>query len=99
MDVAPFGGPGGIGGGLFEPDILHPTIVGYGMKAQSVCDVTAETERLRPSMIDLQRCYGAGSLLQDPPSTIGPADSALHFPGASIKSGSIAATDRRRHKA
>jgi hypothetical protein len=34
MDITPFGGLGGFGGGLFGLDNLHPTIVGYGLIAQ-----------------------------------------------------------------
>jgi hypothetical protein len=91
IEVTPFGGLGGFGGGLFGLDNLHPTLVGYGLIAQAVCDVIAETEDLQPPTIDLQACYDADTLLNNLPPTIRLADFALQFIGAFIKSGSIAA--------
>jgi hypothetical protein len=92
IEVTPVGGLGGFGGGLFGLDNLHPTIVGYGLIAQSVCDVIAQTEGLPPPTIDLQACYDSDSLLHNLPPTIGLADFALQFLGAFIKSGSLATT-------
>lgn len=92
IEVTPFGGLGGFGGGLFGLDNLHPTIVGYGLIAQSVCDVIAETEGLPAPEIDLQACYDADNLLNNLPPTVGLADFALQFVGAFIPLDSLAAT-------
>lgn len=93
IDIVPIiGGLSGFGGGLFGLDNLHPTLVGYGLIAQAVCDVIAATEALAPPRIDLQACYNADSLLNNLPTTIGLADFALQFIGGFIGGGSLAAT-------
>jgi len=92
IDVAPFGGLGGFGGGLFGLDNLHPTVVGYGLIAQSVCDAIAMAEGVAGPTIDLQACYDADTLLHDLPPTIGLADFVLQFVGAFVKSKSLAPT-------
>jgi hypothetical protein len=92
IDVSPFGGLGGFGGGLFGLDNLHPTVVGYGLIAQSVCDAIAMTEGLAGPTIDLQACYNADTLLHNLPPTIGLADFVLQFVGAFVNSKSLAAT-------
>jgi hypothetical protein len=92
IEVTPFGGLGGYGGGLFGLDNLHPTLVGYGLIAQSVCDVIAATESLPRPTIDLQACYDADTLLKHLPPTIGLADFALQFVGAFIPGGALNAT-------
>ncbi len=92
VEVTPWGGLGGYGGGLFGLDNLHPTLVGYGLIAQSVCDAIATTEGLPRPAIDLQACYDADTLLKNLPGTIGLADFALEFVGAFIPGGSLSAT-------
>jgi hypothetical protein len=92
IEVTPFGGLAGFGGGLFGLDNLHPTLVGYGIIAQAVCDVIAATEALPKPTISLQACYNADTLLNDLPPTIGLADFALEFVGAFIGGGSLSAT-------
>ena len=82
IDVMPlFGGLGGFGGGLFGLDNLHPTIVGYGLIAQAVCEVIAQTENVPVPIVDLQACYDADTLLHNLPATIGLADFAIEFLG------------------
>jgi hypothetical protein len=90
--VTPFGGLSGFGGGLFGLDNLHPTLVGYGIIAQSVCDVIAATEGVPAPTISLQACYDADTLLNNLPATIGLADFALEFVGAYISGGSLSST-------
>ena len=71
-------------GGLFGLDNLHPTIVGYGLIAQAVCDTIAATEGLAPPVINLQSCYEANSLLNSLPPRIALADFVLGLVGAFI---------------
>jgi lysophospholipase L1-like esterase len=83
LEVLPiFGGLGR--GGLFGLDNLHPTIVGYGLIAQAVCDTIAATEGFAPVVINLQACYEAETLLQKLPSQIALADLVLSFIGAFV---------------
>ena len=90
LEVTPFGGRRD--GGLFGLDNLHPTIVGYRLIAQAVCDVIAATESLAPTVINLQSCYAANSLLHNLPPQIGLADFVLSFIGAFIRGDPLAAT-------
>jgi lysophospholipase L1-like esterase len=92
LEVTPWGGMAGWGGGMFGLDNLHPTIVGYGIIAQAVCDVIAATENLPPRVIDLQACYDADTLLHDLPPTVALTDFLLQFVGAFISGTSLAAT-------
>ena len=92
IDVTPLGGMGGFGGGLFGLDNLHPTVVGYGLIAQAVCDTIAATEGVPAPQISLQACYDADTLLRDLPPTVALADFALEFIGAFIQGDSLAAT-------
>jgi hypothetical protein len=82
LEVLPFGGRRE--GGLFGLDNLHPTIVGYGLIAQAVCDTIAHKERLAPRTIDLQACYDADTLLHNLPANIALADFVLSFIGGFI---------------
>jgi lysophospholipase L1-like esterase len=79
-------------GGVFGLDNLHPTIVGYGLMAQAVCDVIAATENLARPAIDLQACYDADTLLHNLPPQIALADFVLGFIGAFIPGGGAAAS-------
>lgn len=79
-------------GGLFGLDNLHPTIVGYGLIAQAVCDTIAATEGLAPPVINLQSCYDADTLLHNLPSRIALADFVLGFIGAFIHGDPLGAT-------
>ncbi len=92
IEVTPWGGLSGWGGGMFGLDNLHPTIVGYGVMAQAVCDVIADTENLQPPTIDFQACYDADTLLRDLPPTISLTDFLLQFVGAFVSGTSLAAT-------
>ncbi len=71
-------------GGLFGLDNLHPTIPGYGVLAQAVCDVIAATEGLPAPVIDQQACYAADTLLQNLSGAIELSDFAFSFVGAFI---------------
>ncbi len=79
-------------GGLFGLDNLHPTIVGYGLIAQAVCDTIAATEGLAPPVINLQSCYEANSLLNNLPPRIALADFVLGLVGAFIPGASRSVT-------
>jgi hypothetical protein len=92
LAVTPFGGLADNGGGLFGLDNLHPTIVGYGLIAQAVCDVIAATEGGAAPTIDPQKCYDADSLLHHLSPGIGLADFALELLGAFLGSGGLGAT-------
>ncbi len=69
-------------GGLFGLDNLHPTIPGYGLIAQAVCDCIAAVEGGSRPVIDLQAAYAADDLLSNLPGTIALADFGLSFIGA-----------------
>ena len=76
-------------GGLFGLDNLHPTVVGYGLIAQAVCDtIVANEPGLAPVVIDQQACYDADTLLHKLPPGITLADFVLGFVGAFVKAGS-----------
>jgi len=92
LEVTPWGGAGGWGGGLFGLDNLHPTIVGYGLLAQPVCDMISETENLPRKVIDLQACYEADTLLHHLPGSIALSQFLLQFIGGFISGSSLAAT-------
>ena len=77
-------------GGLFGLDNLHPTIIGYGLIAQAVCDTISATEGLAPQLINLQSCYDADTLLHNLPAQIALADFVLGFIGAFISGDSLA---------
>ena len=66
-------------GGQFGLDNLHPTIPGYGLIAQAVCDTIAAAEGLAPVVINMQACYAADTLLHSLPASIGLADFALEL--------------------
>ena len=83
LEVLPIVG-GRRDGGMFGLDNLHPTVVGYGMIAQAVCDTISSTEGLAPQVINLQTCYDADTLLHNLPSTISLADFVLGFIGAFV---------------
>jgi hypothetical protein len=71
-------------GGLFSLDNLHPTIPGYGVLAQAVCDVIAATEGVPSPTIDQQACYTADTLLQNPSGAYELANFGFSFVGAFI---------------
>ena len=71
-------------GGMFSLDNLHPTIPGYGVLAQAVCDVIAATEGGPAPIIDQQACYVADTMLQQLPGEIELSDFAFSFVGAFI---------------
>jgi lysophospholipase L1-like esterase len=77
-------------GGLFGLDNLHPTIVGYGLFAQAVCDAIAAAERVAAPTIDMQACYDADTLLHHLPPAIALADFVLTFIGGFIRGGAPA---------
>ena len=77
-------------GGLFGLDNLHPTVIGYGLIAQAVCDTISVTEGLAPQLINLQSCYDADTLLHNLPAQIALADFVLGFIGAFISGDSLA---------
>lgn len=83
LEVLPLFG-GRRDGGLFGLDNLHPTIIGYGLIAQAVCDTIAATEGLAPAVINLLSCYDADTLLHNLPPQIALADFVLGFIGAFI---------------
>jgi lysophospholipase L1-like esterase len=83
LEVVPLIG-GRRDGGLFGLDNLHPTVVGYGLIAQAVCDTISSTEGLPQQAINLQTCYNADTLLHNLPSTISLADFVLGFIGAFV---------------
>jgi lysophospholipase L1-like esterase len=83
LEVLPIFG-GRRDGGLFGLDNLHPTIVGYGLIAQAVCDTIAAVEGLAAPVINLQACYDADTLLHDLPSEIALTDFILGFIGAFV---------------
>src|SRR5271165_1659288 len=83
LEVLPIVG-GRRDGGLFGLDNLHPTVVGYGLIAQAVCDTIAATEGLAPTVINPQSCYDADTLLHNLPPQIALADFVLGFIGAFI---------------
>jgi lysophospholipase L1-like esterase len=91
LAVTPFGGLADNGGGLFGLDNLHPTIVGYGLIAQAVCDVIAATEGATAPSIDLQKCYDADSLLHNLPASIALADFALELVSTFLGGGGLGA--------
>jgi hypothetical protein len=65
----------GIGlGGLYGLDNLHPSTVGYGVLARTVCQAITENEGIvPPNPIDLQVCANKDSLLQGPqPDEVNP---------------------------
>ena len=84
LEVLPIFG-GRRDGGVFGLDNLHPTVVGYGLIAQAVCDtIVASEPGLAPVVIDLQACFDADTLLHDLPPAISLADFVLGFAGAFI---------------
>jgi hypothetical protein len=83
LEVLPIFG-GRRDGGIFGLDNLHPTVVGYGLIAQAVCDTISSTEGLPPQVINLQACYDADTLLHNLPSPIALADFVLGFIGAFV---------------
>jgi hypothetical protein len=78
-------------GGLFGLDNLHPTVVGYGLIAQAVCDTISAVENLAPTVINLQSCFDADTLLHNLPSQIALADFVLGFIGAFVHGNSLGA--------
>lgn len=90
LEVLPLVG-GRRDGGLFGLDNLHPTVVGYGLIAQAVCDTIAATEQLSPTVVNLQSCYDADTLLHHLPPQIALTDFLLGFVGAFIGGGARAA--------
>jgi hypothetical protein len=85
LEVLPLVG-GRRDGGLFGLDNLHPTIVGYGLIAQAVCDEIALIEQLPAPRVNLQACYAADTLLHNLPPLIALADFVLGFIGAFVHS-------------
>lgn len=85
LEVLPIFG-GRKDGGLFGLDNLHPTVVGYGLIAQAVCDtIVASEPGLAPAVIDAQACYDADTLLHHLPPGIALADFVLGFIGAFVR--------------
>jgi lysophospholipase L1-like esterase len=78
-------------GGVFGLDNLHPTVVGYGLIAQAVCDAIVANENLAPPVINLQSCYDADTLLHNLPPRIALADFVLGMIGAFVQSDRTAA--------
>jgi len=87
LEVLPIVG-GRRDGGLFGLDNLHPTIPGYGMIAQAVCDTIADIEGVARPAIDMQAGFDADTLLNNLPPGIALADFVLGFIGAFIRGGS-----------
>jgi lysophospholipase L1-like esterase len=84
LEVLPIGGRRD--GGLFGLDNLHPTVVGYGLIAQAVCDTMVASEPgLPPVVINPQVCYDSDTLLHHLPPGIALADFVLGFIGAFIQ--------------
>jgi lysophospholipase L1-like esterase len=89
LEVLPIVG-GRRDGGLFGLDNLHPTVVGYGLFAQAVCDAIAAAEHVVAPKIDMQACYDADTLLNHLPPDIALADFVLTFIGGFIRGGTPA---------
>ncbi|MSP00725.1 MAG: hypothetical protein EXR07_06715 [Acetobacteraceae bacterium] len=90
LEALPFGGR--LDGGMFGLDNLHPSIPGYGVIAEAVCDTIAITEGVVAPTIDLQKCFDADSLLHDLPGTLVFTDFLLDIVGSFIDINSLDAT-------